>query len=86
VRRSTPESGVALCRLAASGRGALAVVGAGFLWNLVGGLVGAPSWLLAVSPFDHGGPLHGFDYPGGLGLLAVAVATGLAARGPPAAT
>ncbi|HEX5260808.1 MAG TPA: hypothetical protein VFW18_04955 [Gaiellales bacterium] len=60
---------------------ALAVVGAGFLWNLVGALVGAPSWLLAVSPFDHVAavPLHEFDYPGGLGLLAIAVATGVAA-------
>jgi ABC-2 type transport system permease protein len=60
---------------------ALAVVGVGFLWNLVGGLVGAPGWLLAVSPFDHVAavPLHEFDYPGGLGLLAVAAATALAA-------
>jgi len=60
---------------------ALAVVGAAFLWNLVGGLVGAPSWLLAVSPFDHTAavPLHQFDYAGGVALLAIAASTGFAA-------
>ena len=36
-----------------SGGGALALVGIAFLWELLGALVSAPPWLLALSPFHH---------------------------------
>ena len=58
----------------ASGGGALALVGVGFLWQTVGDLVGAPAWLLSASPFDHVAtvPTHAFDTVGAVVMLAAA--------------
>jgi ABC-2 type transport system permease protein len=63
-----------------SGGGALALVGVAFLWELVGALVGAPPWLLAVSPFHHVAavPQSAFDVQGALAMITVAVGAALA--------
>ena len=52
-----------------SGGGALALVGIAFLWELLGALVSAPSWLLALSPFHHVAavPQSAFDAAGRAG-------------------
>jgi ABC-2 type transport system permease protein len=52
----------------------LTLVGAAFLWQLVGALVSAPSWLLAVSPFNHlaAVPLQAFDARGAIIMLLIA--------------
>jgi ABC-2 type transport system permease protein len=65
----------------ASGGGALALVGVGFLWQTVGDLVGAPGWLLSASPFDHVAavPTHPFDTVGAAVMLAVAAVAAVAA-------
>ncbi len=64
-----------------SGGGALALVGVAFLWELLGALVGAPAWLLALSPFHHVAavPQSAFDAQGALAMIAVAVGAGVAA-------
>jgi ABC-2 type transport system permease protein len=64
-----------------SGGGALAVVGVAFLWELLGALVGAPTWLLALSPFHHVAavPQSAFDTQGALAMIAVAVVATVAA-------
>jgi ABC-2 type transport system permease protein len=63
------------------GGGALALVGAAFLWELVGALVGAPSWALSASPFHHVAvvPLQAFDLAGALMMLIAAAAAAGAA-------
>ena len=63
---------------------AMALVGATFLWELVGAVVGAPSWALALSPFHHVAavPVARFDTTGAAVMLALAAAStaaGLAA-------
>jgi ABC-2 type transport system permease protein len=40
-----------------------AIVGAAFLWDLVGGLTGAPRWLLELTPFHHVGLVPIAPYP-----------------------
>ncbi|HEY3764491.1 MAG TPA: hypothetical protein VGL44_04990 [Gaiellales bacterium] len=57
---------------------AFALVGVAFLWELVGALVGAPWWLLTISPFHHVTqvPLVAADRRGTLAMLVIA---GLAA-------
>lgn len=64
-----------------SGGGALALVGVAFLWELLGALVGAPAWLLALSPFHHVAavPQSAFDTQGALAMIAVAAGAGVAA-------
>jgi ABC-2 type transport system permease protein len=64
-----------------SGGGALALVGIAFLWELLGALVGAPAWLLALSPFHHVAavPQSAFDAQGALAMMAVAVGASVAA-------
>ena len=63
------------------GGGALALVGAAFLWELVGALLGAPSWALSASPFHHIAvvPLRPFDAPGAAVMLAAAAVSSGAA-------
>jgi ABC-2 type transport system permease protein len=58
-----------------SAGGSLALVGVAFLWELVGALVGAPAWLLAVSPFHHVAavPQSAFDVRGALAMIVVSV-------------
>jgi polyether ionophore transport system permease protein len=60
---------------------AMALVGAAFLWELVGAVVGAPSWALAISPFHHVAavPAARFDATGAAIMLVVAA--GAAAAG-----
>ena len=60
---------------------ALGLVAVAFLWELVGALVSAPSWLLTISPFHHVTqvPLVAVDRRGTAVMLAVAaVAAGVA--------
>ena len=62
---------------------AMALVGAAFLWELVGAVVGAPAWALALSPFHHVAavPVARFDTTGAavmLVLAAVAAVLGVA--------
>jgi ABC-2 type transport system permease protein len=62
---------------------AMALVGAAFLWELVGAVVGAPAWALALSPFHHVAavPVARFDTTGAavmLVLAAVAAGAGVA--------
>jgi ABC-2 type transport system permease protein len=49
----------------------LTLVGAAFLWELVGALVSAPSWLLAISPFHHlaAVPQQAFNTPAAIVML-----------------
>jgi len=58
------------------------LVSIAFVWELLGALVGAPSWLLGVSPFDHIGSVPASPFPVRAALvmvvLAVAAASGAA--------
>ena len=64
-----------------SGGGALALVGIAFLWELLGALVSAPPWLLALSPFHHVAavPQSAFNLQGALVMIVVALAAAVAA-------
>jgi ABC-2 type transport system permease protein len=57
------------------------LVAVAFVWQLFGGLLGAPRWLLDVSPFQHVGlvPAQPFRTAAALVMLAIAAATGLVA-------
>jgi ABC-2 type transport system permease protein len=52
-----------------------------FLWQLVGSLLGAPTWLLDVTPFAHVAPVPAqpFRASAALVMLAIGVAAALAA-------
>lgn len=52
------------------------VVSLAFLWYLVGALVGAPRWLLDITPFEHIGlvPAQSFRITAALVMVAVGVA------------
>jgi ABC-2 type transport system permease protein len=54
-----------------------------FVWNLIGSLVSAPAWTLALSPFHEVGliPAQPFNTSGAIVMLAVAAAATLAAVG-----
>jgi ABC-2 type transport system permease protein len=58
---------------------AMALVGVAFLWELVGAVLGAPSWALGLSPFHHVAavPVARFDTAG----AAVMVVAGAVAAG-----
>ena len=60
---------------------AFALVGVAFLWELVGALVGAPWWLLTISPFHHvtQAPLVAVDRRGTTVMLIVAALAAAAA-------
>jgi ABC-2 type transport system permease protein len=62
---------------------AMTLVGVAFLWELVGAVLGAPSWALAVSPFHHVAavPVARFDTAGAAVMVVagtVAAAAGFA--------
>ncbi len=60
---------------------AYGLVTVAFLWDLVGALLGAPRWLVHLTPFAHIGlvPAQPFQAGGAAAMLAIAIATGLAA-------
>jgi ABC-2 type transport system permease protein len=60
---------------------AYGVVTVAFLWDLIGALLGAPRWLVHLTPFAHIGlvPARPFQAGGAAAMLAIAAATGLAA-------
>jgi ABC-2 type transport system permease protein len=65
----------------ASGGIAYALVAISFLWQLVGSLLGGPSWLLQLTPFAHVGfvPAQAFRGLDAGVMLAIGAACGLAA-------
>jgi ABC-2 type transport system permease protein len=54
-----------------------------FLWQLVGSLVGAPKWLVDLTPFEHVGlvPTQPFRLGAALVMLAIGAVSALAAIG-----
>ncbi len=60
---------------------AYGIVAAAFVWQLFGGLLGAPRWLLDISPFQHVGllPAQPFRATAAIVMLALAVLTSVLA-------
>jgi len=60
---------------------AYGLVTVAFLWDLVGSLLGAPRWLVHLTPFAHIGlvPAQAFQAGGAAAMVAIAAATGIAA-------
>jgi ABC-2 type transport system permease protein len=60
---------------------AYGIVAAAFVWQLFGGLLGAPHWLLDVSPFQHVGllPAQPFRGTAAVVMLALAVLASISA-------
>jgi ABC-2 type transport system permease protein len=60
---------------------AYALVTVAFLWNLIGSLLGAPKWLVEVTPFAHVGlvPAQPFRAGAAVIMLAIAATSALAA-------
>ncbi len=60
---------------------AYGIVTVAFLWQLVGALLGAPHWLLELTPFAHVGlvPAQPFDATGATVMVAVALVGALVA-------
>ncbi len=60
---------------------AYALVGATFMWDLIGELVDAPGWTLAISPFHHVGlvPAQPFALTAAIVMLALGALAALAA-------
>ena len=65
----------------ATAAAAYVLVAVAFLWELFGALLGAPAWLLGVSPFHHVGlvPAQSFKATAAVVMLAIALAAGAAA-------
>jgi ABC-2 type transport system permease protein len=71
----------------ASGAIAYALVTVAFLWDLIGSLLGAPKWLVELTPFQHVGLVPAQPFRGqaaavmiGIGVLAVLAALALFRR------
>jgi ABC-2 type transport system permease protein len=64
----------------ASGALAYGLVAAAFVWDLFGGLIGTPGWLLGLSPFDHVGlvPAEPFGATSAVVMLALGIAAAAA--------
>ena len=60
---------------------AYGLVSVAFVWELLGALLGAPDWLLDLTPFTHVGlvPSQPFRVAAALAMLAIAAAVSLAA-------
>jgi ABC-2 type transport system permease protein len=67
----------------ASSGTAYGVVAVAFLWNLLGSLLGAPKWLIELTPFEHVGlvPTQPFQLVAAAAMLAIGVACAIAALG-----
>jgi ABC-2 type transport system permease protein len=67
-----PRAGVAI---------AYVLVGGSFMWEAIGGLVGMPGWLLAISPFHHVAPVpaESLQVPAAVAMLALAAVAAAAA-------
>ncbi|HEV3048493.1 MAG TPA: hypothetical protein VGY13_14155 [Solirubrobacteraceae bacterium] len=65
----------------ASGAIAYGLLAVAFLWDLVGSLLGAPRWLVRLTPFEHIGlvPAQPFRAGDAAAMLAIALAAALAA-------
>ncbi len=63
-----------------SGGATIALVGVAFLWELIGAAVGAPSWILSLSPFEHVAavPQVAFDGVGATAMLVIGLIAALA--------
>jgi ABC-2 type transport system permease protein len=72
--------GFALVPRPASGI-AYGLVGLAFVWDLFGALLGAPGWLVGISPFDHVGLMPGepFRPVAAAVMIAIAVAAAVVA-------
>jgi polyether ionophore transport system permease protein len=71
----------------ASGAIAYALVAVAFLWDLIGSLLGAPKWLVELTPFQHVGLVPAEPFRGqaaaimiGIGMLAALAAVALFRR------
>jgi ABC-2 type transport system permease protein len=62
---------------------AYGLVTVAFLWELVGSLVGAPKWLVELTPFEHVGlvPTEPFRAGSALVMLAIGAVSSLVAVG-----
>jgi ABC-2 type transport system permease protein len=60
---------------------AYGLVAVAFVWQLLGGVLGAPKWLLELTPFQHVGfvPAQAFRVTDAVVMLALAAAAGAAA-------
>jgi len=60
---------------------AYGIVTVAYLWDLLGSLLGAPQWLVDLTPFRHVGLVPAQPFRGGaaLAMLAIGAATGVAA-------
>lgn len=56
---------------------AYGVVAVAFLWELFGGLLGAPAWALALSPFHHVGLVPAQPFKAGAAAVMLALAIGV---------
>jgi ABC-2 type transport system permease protein len=67
-----PRAGVAIAYI---------LVGASFLWEAIGGVVGVPGWLLGISPFHHVAPVpaESLQAPAAAIMLALAAVAAAAA-------
>ena len=55
------------------------LVSVAFVWELLGALLGAPSWLLGLTPFDHIGSVPATPFRTAAALVMVAIGLGAAA-------
>lgn len=63
-----------------SGGATIALVGVAFLWELIGAAVGAPSWVLSLSPYEHVSavPQSAFDGNGATAMLVIGTIAAIA--------
>jgi ABC-2 type transport system permease protein len=57
----------------ASGAVAYALVTVAFLWDLVGSLLGAPRWLVELTPFEHVGLVPAQPFRGGAAAIMIGI-------------